>query len=102
MSDTKSDIAELFRASGKTQREFCEEHGIRYGSLMYHLYKKKGRPRGVDNKPPHKSLASIKSPFVSFENNHNQANSISVTILQGTFDLTDLLSIIKSLRGSHV
>jgi len=100
MELTDEMLISTFKASGLTQKEFCEVHNISLEKLRYHLYRK-GKTQIKANK-----RVSLKTgpTFITFENskeadlNKNKEMGEIYTIIRGRFDHKELASIIQELE----
>jgi hypothetical protein len=102
MSMTNNQLVSAFRRSGKTQEDFCAEHGISPHKLRYYLYKKGNR---VKPSPPERlSTPAILQPspsFISFDHHtgHRNDSRQSFTIITGRFTIDEMGHLIRAMEG---
>jgi len=100
MELTDEMLIPTFKASGLTQKGFCEVHNISLEKLRYQLYRK-----GKTQIKASKRVSPKTGPtFITFENskeadlNKNKEMGEIYTIIRGRFNHKELASIIQELE----
>lgn len=106
MKIPNSNISNVFKASGKTQQEFCREQGISIHALRYYLYKRNRRKDTASSNHNHgktgAALPSQSAPsFISFNREtfgrSPDTTRHTVTIIHGSYTLKDVAEFLSTM-----
>ena len=103
MSIANDQLIPAFRKSGKTQEDFCAEHGISPHKLRYYLYKRGKRIQSLRPKRHLKPAMPTQSApsFISFNHNtnHRSDKKQAFTIITGRFTINEMAQLLRALEG---
>jgi hypothetical protein len=80
------DLATRYRASGLTQKAFCDQDSVSISALRYHLYRKR--------KPAGAALQS--TSFVSLPVRSTSCLTGTVVVIRGTFEPTAIAELVNA------
>lgn len=103
MSIVNDQIVPAFRRSGKTQEDFCAEHGVSIHKLRYYLYKRTKRVKPL--LPEKHSQPTMPNPvpspsFISFNHHTDNQNDAkhTFTIINVRFTIKEMGQLLRAIE----